>query len=218
MPRHTSRPRKKGAESQPKSPPTEKEAVLSVPVPEGAGVVREQRPAPTAGTAAPSGRRPPMAKGAPEYVAVPVGIAEDAGGAEGIEASAVPTGHRKRRRGVERPPELPLLRLPKFVMQWAPLRIIGLLRPQPTRQRKTPTLRQLLHEAQNREQEVLNMYTKERQRQMVVVAIIGLLCLYYAGVAGAFFYFELGEQPPATPGGRRVPLRLLRSTINSSAN
>ncbi|KAH7966919.1 hypothetical protein HPB49_020661 [Dermacentor silvarum] len=124
---------------------------------------------------------------------------------------------RKRRRGVRRPADLPLLHLPKFMLMWAPMKIIGLLRPQPTRARRAPTLRELLHEVQNREQEALNRYTKERQRQITVVLVIAVLFLYFIGVVGAYFYYELTEQTPAVPGNRRVPLRLLRSTINGSA-
>ncbi|KAH6939963.1 hypothetical protein HPB50_022993 [Hyalomma asiaticum] len=100
---------------------------------------------------------------------------------------------------------------------WAPMKIIGLLRPQPSRPRRAPTLRELLREVQIHEQEVMNHYTKERQRQVTVVVVVAVLFLYFAGVVGAYFYYELSEQTPAVPGQRRVPLRMLRSTINGSA-
>ncbi|XP_075535469.1 uncharacterized protein LOC142571058 [Dermacentor variabilis] len=124
---------------------------------------------------------------------------------------------RRRRHGVRRPAELPRLRLPKFMLMWAPMKIIGLLRPQPTRARHAPTLRQLLREVQHKEQEALNRYTKERQRQVTVVLVIVVLFIYFVGVVSAYFYYELTDQTPAVPGKRRVPLHLLRSTINGSA-
>ncbi|XP_037508509.2 uncharacterized protein LOC119384996 [Rhipicephalus sanguineus] len=97
------------------------------------------------------------------------------------------------------------------------MRIIGLLRPQPTRPRHAPTLRELLLEVQKHEQEDLNRYTKERQRQLVVLLVIAVLLLYFAGVVGAYVYYDNAEQTPAVPGRRRVPLKMLRSTINGSA-
>ncbi|KAL1443336.1 hypothetical protein MTO96_046008 [Rhipicephalus appendiculatus] len=130
------------------------------------------------------------------------------------DGTAIPGGalpsHEERARphGVWRSTDLPMLRLREFVLRWAPMRIIGLLRPQPARPRHAPPLRELLLE---------NRYTKERQRQLIVVLVIAMLLLYFAGVVGAYVYYDAKEQTPAVPGRRRVPLQMLRSTINGSA-
>ncbi|KAL3248956.1 hypothetical protein MRX96_056242 [Rhipicephalus microplus] len=122
---------------------------------------------------------------------------------DGMESpgSALPP-HKKhhRPRGVRRPTDLPMLRLRKFVLGWAPMRIIGLLRPQPARPRRAPTLRELLLEVQKHEQDDLNRFTKERQRQLIVVLVIGVLLVYFMGVVGAYVYYETKEQTAATPG------------------
>ncbi|XP_077494419.1 uncharacterized protein LOC144105111 [Amblyomma americanum] len=121
---------------------------------------------------------------------------------------------RRTRFHVKRPEELPFLRLRKLSM--APLRIIGLLRPRATRERRQPTLRELLVEAQTKEQDLLNLDTKERERQLLVVVVIALLFIYYAAMATAFYYYERDAVVSNTPGVRRVPLAMLRSTVNSS--
>lgn len=120
----------------------------------------------------------------------------------------------KKRSRIKRPPELPYLRLPKFTL--APLRIIGLLRPRASHPRKQPTLRELLRETQIKEQDRLNLDTKERERQLTLVVVVLVLFLYFLGMAGSAYYFELTDITAATPDGRRLPIDILRSTINGS--
>ncbi|XP_037561693.1 uncharacterized protein LOC119441019 [Dermacentor silvarum] len=98
----------------------------------------------------------------------------------------------------------------------APLRHVGLLRPKASRPRKQPTLRELLLEAQVKEQDLMNSETKERERQLLIVVVVGLLFMYYAVIAIGYYYYELGEPGPATPRSLRVPIEILRSTVNGS--
>lgn len=139
-------------------------------------------------------------------------------GAELAQVTAVPTNQPSSKKPVriKRPSELPYLRLPKFTL--APLRIIGLLRPRASRPRKQPTLRELLREAQIKEQDRLNLDTKERERHLTVVVVVMVLFVYYLAFAVSAYYYELADITPATPSGRRFPIELLRSTVNGSSD
>ncbi|KAL1426891.1 hypothetical protein MTO96_000427 [Rhipicephalus appendiculatus] len=132
-------------------------------------------------------------------------------------SGAAPRHHSSKKHArIKRPSELPYLRLPKFTL--APLRIIGLLRPRASHPRKEPTLQELLQEARIKEQDRLNLDTKERERHLTVVVVVMMLFLYYLAFAVSAYYYELGDITPATPGGRRFPIEMLRSTVNGSSD
>ncbi|KAH6920367.1 hypothetical protein HPB50_028647 [Hyalomma asiaticum] len=139
----------------------------------------------------------------------------DAGNTPNTPVLSSESERRKRRRpNIKRPSELPFLRLRKLSM--APLRIVGLLRPKTSRARKEPTLRELLLEAQVKEQDIINRDTKERERQLLIVIVVALLFMYYAVIATVYYYYELSVPAPATPGNSRVPVDMLRSTVNGT--
>lgn len=123
------------------------------------------------------------------------------------------------RRSVNRPAELPMLRLPKFLEPWNPLRIIGLLRTRFSgARRRVPPLRELLEEMRNKERARDNLVTREYERQVTVIVVVVLLTLFYVAVTSAYLYYELRERTPATPGDQTVPRDLLRSTVNGPAS
>ncbi|KAL3212155.1 hypothetical protein MRX96_000796 [Rhipicephalus microplus] len=122
----------------------------------------------------------------------------------------------KKHGRIKRPSELPYLRLPKFTL--APLRIVGLLRPRTSRPRKEPTLQELLQEARFKEQDRLNLDTKERERHLTVVVVVMMLFIYYLAFTVCAYYYVLGDITPATPGSRPFPVETLRSTLNGSSD
>ncbi|XP_075535582.1 uncharacterized protein LOC142571197 [Dermacentor variabilis] len=205
-----------GPSGPPASEPTPKDPVTAFGIPAGfsgpAGEVRGAGPSPQPSREKlGSGRMPSVRFDTVMAMYEGADIASITTGGASVASSQHPP---KKRSRIKRPPELPFLRLPKFSL--APLRIIGLLRPRASHPRKQPTLRELLQEAQVKEQNRLNLDTKERERQLTLVVVVLILFLYYLGMTASAYYFELTDITPATPGGRRPPIDLLRSTVNGS--
>ncbi|XP_050042826.2 uncharacterized protein [Dermacentor andersoni] len=205
-----------GPSGAPASEPTPKDPVRALGIPAGfngpAGEVRGAGPPPQPSREnLGSGRMPSVRFDTVTAMYEGADIAQISTGGASFAGFQQPP---KKRSRIKRPPELPYLRLPKFSL--APLRIIGLLRPRASHPRKQPTLRELLQEAQVKEQDRLNLDTKERERQLTLVVVVLVLFLYYLGMTASAYYFELTDITPATPGGRRPPIDLLRSTVNGS--
>ncbi|XP_077553228.1 uncharacterized protein LOC144168001 [Haemaphysalis longicornis] len=158
---------------------------------------------------------------APQRTALRSDVAGAAGSRRGshpdVAAMARPRAgsRRQKHQRSRRPSNLPLLSLPKF-LKWAPLRIIGLLRPKASQAREEPSLRELLLETQRREQEQLDKDTKERQRQLTMVVVVALLFTCYLMLTCVYLYNEWDGPTPVTPGTETVPLELLRSSVNGS--